>query len=68
MTTASDLRDISLGITEIRYSSMKESTRYVKVVEWSEEDNCYVGSCPGLIYGGCHGDDEKKVGSLWIPD
>lgn len=40
---------------------MKESTRYVKIVEWSEEDNCYVGSCPGLIYGGCHGDDEKKV-------
>jgi len=60
MTTASDLRDISLGITEIRYSSMKERTRYVKVVEWSEEDNCYVGSCPGLIYGGCYGDDEKK--------
>ena len=40
---------------------MKDSARYVKIVEWSEEDNCYVGSCPGLIYGGCHGDDEKKV-------
>ena len=40
---------------------MKESAKYVKIVEWSEEDNCYVGSCPGLIYGGCHGDDEKKV-------
>ena len=40
---------------------MKESARYVKIVEWSEEDNCYVGSCPGLIYGGCHGDDEQKV-------
>lgn len=40
---------------------MKESARYVKIVEWSEEDNCYVGSCPGLIYGGCHGEDEKKV-------
>ncbi len=40
---------------------MKESAKYVKIVEWSEEDNCYVGSAPGLIYGGCHGDDEKKV-------
>jgi predicted RNase H-like HicB family nuclease len=40
---------------------MKESTRYVKIVEWSKEDNCYVGSSPGLVYGGCHGDDEKEV-------
>ncbi len=40
---------------------MKESDRYVKVVEWSEEDGCYVGSAPGLFYGGCHGDDEQQV-------
>jgi len=40
---------------------MKESARYVKLVEWSEEDGCYVGSAPGLIYGGCHGEDEKAV-------
>ncbi len=40
---------------------MKESTRYVKIVEWSDEDACYVGSSPGLLYGGCHGDDEQKV-------
>ena len=40
---------------------MKDSARYVKIVEWSEEDQCYVGSAPGLIYGGCHGDDEKEV-------
>ena len=40
---------------------MKESTRYVKIVEWSEEDQCFVGSCPGLFYGGCHGDDERNV-------
>jgi len=40
---------------------MKESARYVKIVEWSEEDRCYVGSAPGLIYGGCHGDDERAV-------
>jgi predicted RNase H-like HicB family nuclease len=40
---------------------MKESARYVKIVEWSEKDRCYVGSCPGLFYGGCHGQDEQEV-------
>ena len=40
---------------------MKPSARYVKIVEWSDEDQCYVGSCPGLFYGGCHGDDERGV-------
>lgn len=40
---------------------MKDSAKYVKLVEWSEVDQCYVGSAPGLIYGGCHGSDEKKV-------
>lgn len=40
---------------------MKDSARYVKIVEWSDEDQCFVGSCPGLFYGGCHGIDEKQV-------
>ena len=40
---------------------MKDSARYVKIVAWSEEDQCYVGSAPGLILGGCHGDDERQV-------
>lgn len=40
---------------------MKESARYAKIVEWSEEDQCYVGSAPGLVLGGCHGKDEKAV-------
>lgn len=40
---------------------MKMSSRYVKIVEWSEEDQCYVGSCPGLFYGGCHGVNEEEV-------
>ncbi len=40
---------------------MTQSARCVKIVEWSEEDNCYVGSCPGLLYGGCHGDNEVAV-------
>lgn len=40
---------------------MKDSMHYVKIVEWSDEDQCYVGSCPGLVYGGCHGNNEKEV-------
>jgi len=40
---------------------MSDSARYIKVVEWSEVDGCYVGSSPGLFYGGCHGDDEQQV-------
>lgn len=40
---------------------MKDSAKYVKIVEWSDEDQCFVGSCPGLFYGGCHGLDEQSV-------
>jgi predicted HicB family RNase H-like nuclease len=37
------------------------SSRYIKVVEWSDEDNCFIGRIPGLIDGGIHGKDEEKV-------
>lgn len=40
---------------------MSKSHRYTKIIEWSEEDQCFVGSAPGLILGGCQGDDERKV-------
>jgi predicted HicB family RNase H-like nuclease len=40
---------------------MKKSSRYLKVVEWSEEDQCFVGRLPGLAFGGVHGDDEQEV-------
>ena len=40
---------------------MKISDQYIKIVEWSEEDQCYVGTCPGLMLGGIHGKDEAKV-------
>jgi predicted RNase H-like HicB family nuclease len=33
----------------------------VKLVEWSEEDGCFIGSCPELFYGGCHGRDARSV-------
>jgi predicted HicB family RNase H-like nuclease len=40
---------------------MKTSDRYLKIVEWSERDQCYVGTCAGLMLGGVHGDDEAEV-------
>lgn len=40
---------------------MKASDRYLKIVEWSEEDGCYIGTSPGLMLGGVHGDDERAV-------
>ena len=40
---------------------MSDANRYVKMVEWSEADRCFVASCPGLFYGGCHGEDEQRV-------
>jgi predicted HicB family RNase H-like nuclease len=39
----------------------KKSDPYLKVVEWSKEDGCYVGTAPGLILGGVHGKNETKV-------
>ena len=40
---------------------MKPGDKYLKIVQWSEEDSCYVGTCPGLIRGGVHGNDEAEV-------
>ena len=40
---------------------MEDSARYAKIVAWSEEDQCYVGTSPGLILGGVHGPDERAV-------
>jgi predicted HicB family RNase H-like nuclease len=39
----------------------KKSDQYLKIVEWSKKDGCYVGTAPGLILGGVHGKDEEKV-------
>ena len=38
-----------------------QAARYTKLVEWSDEDGCFVGSAPPLIGPCCHGDDEAKV-------
>ncbi len=40
---------------------MTGNERYVKVVEWSDEDGAFVGQCPGLIGPCCHGSDEVEV-------
>jgi len=40
---------------------LRKSDKYLKIVEWSEEDGCFIGSCPELFYGGCHGSDAKSV-------
>ena len=39
----------------------EQAARYAKIVEWSEEDGCFVGSAPPLIGPCCHGKDEAKV-------
>ncbi len=39
---------------------MKTSDQYHKWVEWSEEDQIYIGKCPDLITG-IHGDDPLQV-------
>jgi hypothetical protein len=33
----------------------------MKMVKWSSEDGCYVGTCPSLFYGGVHGNNEAAV-------
>jgi predicted HicB family RNase H-like nuclease len=38
-----------------------KAARYMKIVEWSEGDGCFVGSAPPLIGSCCHGKDEARV-------
>ena len=40
---------------------MNDAAKYVKVVEWSDEDGAFVGQCPGIIGPCCHGPDEVEV-------
>lgn len=39
---------------------MKPGDQYHKWVEWSDDDQTYLGKCPDLITG-IHGDDPAKV-------
>ncbi len=38
-----------------------QAARYTKMVEWSDEDQCFIGRCPEIMGGGVHGQDEAKV-------
>lgn len=40
---------------------MHKRDQYLKIVEWSDEDQCYIGRVPGLALGGVHGDKEEEV-------
>ena len=40
---------------------MTDSAKYVKIVEWSDEDGVFVGQCPGVIGPCCHGPNEADV-------
>lgn len=38
---------------------MKPADNYLRFVKWSDDDQCYIGYCPDLFYGGvCHGENE----------
>jgi len=42
-------------------SSLGPAWPFVKIVEWSPEDACFVGSAPPLVGRCCHGDREEEV-------
>ena len=46
----------------MKTSALKgKAVHYMKIVEWSDADGCFVGSAPPLIGQCCHGKDEAKV-------
>lgn len=53
--TPSDRRTGRSGMSEVSVRP------FVKIVEWSPEDGCFVGSAPPLIGRCCHGDREEEV-------
>jgi hypothetical protein len=40
---------------------MKPADQYHRFVRWSDENQCYIGYCPDLYGGVCHGEQEKTV-------
>jgi predicted RNase H-like HicB family nuclease len=41
---------------------MKPADKYHRFIHWSDEDQCYIGYCPDLYFGGvCHGSDEEET-------
>ena len=39
----------------------EQAAHYAKFVEWSDEDQCFIGRCPEIMAGGVHGGDEARV-------
>lgn len=61
--TASPIREVEApqeGRREMKRTN-RASRDYLRIVEWSEEDGCFVGSAPPLIGRCCHGDTEASV-------
>ena len=44
-----------------RKQSKEQPARYIKYVDWSEEDGCFIGRCPEVFIGAVHGTDEARV-------
>ena len=44
-----------------RHQIKEQAARYTKFVEWSDEDQCFIGRCPEIMSGGVHGKNEAKV-------
>jgi len=38
-----------------------KAENYRRVVHWSEEDQCFIGSCPAFVDLCCHGTNEDDV-------
>lgn len=39
----------------------KETEKYHRWVAWSDDDQCYLGRCPDLFFGGVHGNEPLEV-------
>lgn len=46
---------------KMRAEVQKLAKQYLKVVEWSDDDGCYIGSAPPLVGQSCHGATEAEV-------
>src|SRR5580698_10203168 len=56
------LKRVEKRETSMTRKQIKEqAARYTKFVEWSDEDQCFIGRCTEIMAGGVHGNDEARV-------
>ena len=55
------VREVVRDLERAGFTDRNAADRYAKVVQWSDEDGCYVGTIPELTHGGCHGPDPRAV-------